>query len=84
MFYCPMCDRDRDCHEFPKFFAGMRGKLCKSCHHILANYPDNHWKVKKFENIGFQKETNAAIRSRQLMIERDAVIEEKKKRGQLI
>jgi hypothetical protein len=80
MFYCPMCERDRDCHEFPKFFAGMRGKLCKSCHHILAKYPDDHWKVRKFENAGFQNETPATIRSRMLLIQRDKMIEEKRGR----
>ena len=84
LFYCPCCERRRDVREFPKFFAGMFGKVCKSCMHYLSNFPDNHWKVKKFEGAGFQKESAAAIKSRQLMIERDQIIEDKRKKGQLI
>lgn len=81
MLYCPCCDYDRDVVNFPKYMSGLRGLVCKRCLAELSHYPDNHWKVRKWENAGFQKETPGATRARMLLMERDILVEEKRKKG---
>ena len=72
MLYCPMCERKRDTYEFPKFMQGLRGRVCKSCLHILDKYPIDHYMQKKFNNAGFQNESTKQIRDRKEMLAKDA------------